>query len=352
MADPSHASPPACTPEAYARAAESAFGQAVARVGEITGDFRVGPAVMRLRFAGQALVEPLTRALTPAPTGSRPDFTICCWDSGSTATPMPAPYWPPTAYAAKGHIVGFNTPTLHTTYQPGVDTLHLFDRTSHTGQYWMADAARMPYFHRSFPLRDLIHWWSRGLPLQLMHGGAVGFADGGVLLAGRSGAGKSTTAVACLDSELLFASDDYVLVAATPQPYVHALYATAKLDPANLVRFPNLAGTISNADRLTEQKALLYVNEHFPDKVSSGFPVRAIFLPRVTGARTTRLSPASAADSLVAVAPTTVAQLEGHGREAFAKIAAFVRRMPAFWLEVGTDLPQIPRVIGDHLRRA
>lgn len=347
-----HVGSPSRTPEAYAAAAASAFGRAAARAGEITREFRVGPAVMRLRFAGPALVEPLTRALTPVETGSPPDFTICCWDSGSTATPMPSPYWPTTAYGPKGHIAGFNTPTLHTVYQPGVATLHLFDRTSSTGQYWMADAARMPAWHRGFPLRDLIHWWSRDLPLQLMHGGAVGFADGGVLLAGRSGAGKSTTAVACLDSDLLFASDDYVLVATTPQPYVHSLYATAKLEPANLGRFPELAGKISNADQLPTQKPLLYVREHFPGKVTAGFPIRAIFLPRVTGARTTRLSPASAADSLAAVAPTTVAQLEGHSREAFAKIAAFVRSVPSFWLEAGTDLPQIPRVIGDYLRSA
>lgn len=352
MVEASPAGSPSRTPEAYASAAASAFGRAAARAGEITRDFRVGPAVMRLRFAGPALLEPLTRALTPVDTASRPDFTICCWDSASTATPMPSPYWPPSAYRAKGHIAGFNTPTLHTAYQPGVATLHLFDRSSNTGQYWMADAARMPYWHRGFPLRELIHWWSRDYPLQLMHGGAVGFVDGGVLLAGRSGAGKSTTAIACLDSDLLFVSDDYVLVAMASQPYVHSLYSTAKLDPANLGRFPELAGKISNADHLATQKALIYVREHFPAKVCPGFPIRAIFLPRVTGERTTCLTPASAADSLAAVAPTTVAQLEGHSREAFAKIAAFVRRVPAWWLEVGTDLPQIPRVIGDHLRSA
>jgi hypothetical protein len=349
MDEASHANSSSRTPEAYARAADSAFGRAAARAGELTREFRIGPAVMRLRFAGPALVEPLTRALAPATPGSRPDFTICCWDSRSTSTPMPSPYWPPTAYGPKGHIAGFNTPTLHTTYQPGVNTLHLFDRTSRTGHYWMADAARMPAWHRGFPLRDLIHWWSRDFPLQMMHGGAVGFVDGGVLLAGKSGAGKSTTALACLDSDLLFASDDYVLVD-TAQPYVHGLYSTAKLEPANLGRFPGLAGKISNADHVSTQKPLLYVREHFPSKVSTGFPIRAIFLPRVTGERATRLSDASAADSLTAVAATTVAQLEGHSGEAFAKIATFVHRVPSFWLETGTDLPQITRVIGDYLR--
>ena len=118
------------------------------------------------------------------------------------------------------------------------------------------------------------------MPLQLMHAGAVGYADGGVLLAGKSGSGKSTTALACLASDLLFASDDYVCVATTAQPWVHSLYSTAKLVPGNLSRFPELSGKLSNPDRLTTEKAMVNVHAHFPAKVLSGFPIRAILLPR------------------------------------------------------------------------
>jgi len=344
------------TPEAYWTATQSAFTSAVAEAGEISRDFRVGSAVMRLRFAGTALVEPLTRALAAIAIEpvARPDLTICCWDSASTGTPMPAPYWPKSAYGPKGHIIGFNTATLHTLYSPfwtpGIGTLHLYDRSSSTGQYWVADAEQIPQPHRGAPMREFLHWWSRGMPLQLMHAGAVGYADGGVLLAGRSGSGKSTTALACLASDLRFASDDYVCVATTAQPWVHSLYSTAKLVPDNLSRFPELSGKLSNPDRLTTEKAMVNVHAHFPAKVLSGFPIRAILLPRVTGARDTQLKPATAADAALALAPTTVAQLEGHSRETFAKIVAFSGSVPSYWLDVGTDLPQIAHVIVNHLR--
>jgi len=339
------------TPQAYWTATQSAFTSAVAVAGEISRDFRVGSAVMRLRFAGTALVEPLTRALAGIAIEpvARPDLTICCWDSASTGTPMPAPYWPMSAYGPKGHIIGFNTATLHTLYNPGIRTLHLYDRRSSSGQYWVADPERIPQSQRSAPLREFLHWWSRGMPLQLMHAGAVGYADGGVLLAGRSGSGKSTTALACLASDLLFASDDYVCVATTAQPWVHSLYSTAKLVPGNLSRFPELSGKLSNPDRLTTEKAMVNVHAHFPAKVLSGFPIRAILLPRVTGARDTQLKPATAADAVLALAPTTVAQLEGHSRETFAKIVALSGSVPSYWLDVGTDLTLIPAAIGDCL---
>lgn len=322
-------------------------------VGEISRDFRVGSAVMRLRFAGPALVEPMTRALAAIAieTVTHPDFTICCWDSASTATPMPSPYWPMSAYGPKGHIIGFNTPTLHTLYNHVIGTLHLYDRSSSSGQYWVANAERIPPHHRSEPLREFIHWWSHSRPLQLMHAGAVGFAEGGVILAGKSGSGKSTTALACLASDLPFVSDDYVIVATPPQPWVHSLYSTAKLVPDNLSRFPELRGKLSNADQLSSQKALVDVHAHFPDKLISGFPIRSILLPRVTGARETQLRPATAADAVLALAPTTVAQLEGHSHETFSKIVAVSGSVPSYWLDVGTDLTQIAVVIGDCLGR-
>jgi hypothetical protein len=339
------------TAEAYWKAAQAAFSSAVAAAGEISRDFRVGSAVIRLRFAGTALVEPMTRALAAIAIDpvARPDLTIDCWDSASTGTPMTAPYWPMSAYGPKGHIIGFNTAAIHTLYSPGIGTLHLYNRSIRSGLYWVAAADRMPQSQRSAPLREFIHWWSRDLPLQLMHAGAVGFADGGVLLAGRSGSGKSTTALAGLASGLLFASDDYICVALSDQPWVYSLYSTAKLVPDNLSCFPELSDKLSNPDQLATQKAMVDVQAHFPDRLLSGFPIRSILLPRVTGDRETQLRSAAAADAVLALAPTTLAQLEGHSRETFAKIVALSGRVPTYWLDVGTDLPMIAGVIANHL---
>ena len=200
-------------------------------------------------------------------------------------------------------------------------------------------------------MRSILHWSLRHDPLQAIHAGAVGNANGGVLIAGKSGSGKSTTTLACLTSGLLYAGDDYVLADIAAEPYVHSLYSTAKLVPDNCDRFPQLRPLVSNPDKLHEQKALIYLRETFPPALSADFPLRAILLPRVTGLPDTKLAKAGAMDAFRAIAPTTLLHLTRATDEAARKISALCRSLPVYWLDAGTDLTQIPQVIAGFSRK-
>lgn len=314
--------------------------------------FSIGGQTVQLRFAGPDLVPRIVPALehlaiTP-PTP--PALTVCLFDSASTGIFMPPPPWPPTAYGARGEIQGFNTDRIYTFYQPGNDILRMIDTQRNLAIYWVDKAERVPYWEASFPMRSIIHWWTRPQPLQLMHAGAVGLPDGGVLLAGKSGSGKSTSTLACLDSELLYLGDDYILARTAPTPYVYSMYNTAKLVPDNLHRLPHLQPLISNSDQLESEKALFYLKDHYPDKFIHGFPIKAILLPRVTGQRDTRLTKASAAASLKALVPTTILHLPRASHEAFQKMSALVKQVPTYHLELGTDMAQIPQTILNLLK--
>jgi hypothetical protein len=257
------------------------------------------------------------------------------------AFPQPVPL----ADGALAHVQDLNDDRFFAVFQGEINALNLIDAERGQAVYWLEDAAAIPYWETGTPLRLLLHWWlSRG-PVQLIHGGAVGLPRGGVLLVGRGGSGKSTAAAACLDSPLRYAGDDYVLVRAEPQPYVYSLYNTAKLEPANLRRFPALLPALANADRLDTEKGLAFLWEHFPDRLALGFPVRAVLLPRFGGGPGTRLRPATPGEALLAAAPTTIFQNRRTGREVFEQAASLVRRAPAYVLETGTDLAHIPRVI-------
>ena len=161
----------------------------------------------------------------------------------------------------------------------------------------------------------------------------------------RCSSGKSTTALTCLESNLSYVGDDYTLLGLDPGPVVHSLYNSAKLNNDHVQRFPALLPKIVNTDRLTEEKALLFVNEHYPSKVATRLPIRAILLPRVTGLVETRLKRVSVAMALASLAPSTIFQLPRAGNEAFKFLAAFARRVPCFSFKVGTDLSAIPPVI-------
>lgn len=337
--------------EEYFYGAVDAYCNAVAASGEVERKFRIGRELVRVRFAGRALVSTMTAALDhlDESASTKPaTFTICVFDTLTTGASMPRPAWPGECYGARGEIAGFNCDRFRTVYQPGVDVFQMIDKEARTAVYWVQEPSVVPYWEQSFPFRTTFHWMLQGKPYQLMHAGAVGREGGGVLITGPSGSGKSTTCLACLKAGMLYAGDDYVL-AGTEPPFVHSLYATAKLVPENLHRFPNLESSVTNLDRLSKEKALIFVKSVRPSCLTPGFPIRAILTPRVTGERDTRLVRSTGIAGLKALAPTTVLHLPGGGSESLAKMSRLVKQVPNYVLEAGTDLPQIPRVIDELL---
>ncbi len=342
----------AAVPADFVECAREYFARAAASAGLIVRAFELGPSVVVMRFAGPALAEMMTRALAhrEVPVPAAADLTVCFFDSQSTGVAMPPPPWSWDEYRGTGEIDGFNEGGVHVMYVSGAGVLQCLDSSRNLAVYWTPDRNRVPYWEQSFPLRPILNWWLRARPLQPVHAGAVGYADGGVLITGKSGSGKSTTTLACLDSELLYAGDDYVLAATEPAPYVFSLYNTAKLEFDNVRRFSTYEKLVSNPGRDGDEKALLFLNEHLPEKMAAGFPIRAILMPRFTGGLDTQLHPAPASAAFMAIAPTTSRHLTGTIRETTAKVLRLSRSVPVFVIETGTDLAQIPATIAKLLR--
>lgn len=313
--------------------------------------FQLGRHTLKIEFASAALVNHLTRALRHVeqpPTN--PDLTVRCFDSESTQIAMPAPPWNHDDYLARGAIRGWEEGPYRALYLMNHHHLHLHDQAADQGLYWAQRPAFVPWWEQTFPMRQTIHWWGRDRQYQPIHAGAVGLPTGGVVIAGRSGSGKSTSCLSCLNSPLRYAGDDYVLLDLSGEtPWVWSLYGTAKVVPDNLVRLPWLHDWIDNPDQLETQKAVIYVNEQRPAAMIAGFPIRAILVPRISGQVHTRITPARSFDAMQAIAPTCVFHLVGDANSTMTKIAELCRRVPAFWLEAGTDLPQIPDRILEYL---
>jgi hypothetical protein len=335
-------------PAAFFETVYQAFQQAAQVVGgSLDRFYSIDGHTIRLRFAGPALVPRITPALEHLATGPRstPAFTVCLWDSASTGTNIPRPPWSGYVYTPRGDVCGYTNDRVYTAYHVGADVLNLLDTSRDLAIYCTRDARRLPSYETGAPLRTILHWWLRPYGRQFVHGGAVGTANGGVLLAGKGGSGKSTTALACLHSELVYVSDDYCLLAIDPVPYAYSIYSSAKLSPENIYRVPYLRSAISNADRLDTQKALFFLQQHYPEKLVTGFPIRAILLPQITGRLETTLTPASSMASLSALLLSTMRQLPGADKATLGIIEQFIEQVPSYHLELGTDLTQIPEVI-------
>lgn len=338
------------------------------RITETTGTidrfFDIGGSTVRLRFATENMADTLTRAISHLETEpiEKADLTIGLWDDVSTGIRLPT-LLPAYLNALRCHCYKYLDPRLNIKplcsdrfqmhFKVGPDILSALDRERDLGLYWIENASELPYWERGSPLQALLSWWTGGKQRQYVHAAAVGTPEGGVLLTAKGGSGKSTSALSCLRSDLVYASDDYCLIANEPVPYVYSLYNTAKLKGAkDLERFPDLAPLVSNGERLEEEKALLFLQDHFPEKIVTGFPIKAILVPKITGKPDTRLQKTTPIHALTALAPSTLFQLAGTGQGSFQMMSDLVKRVPCYTLELGTDIAQIPRVILEFLERS
>ncbi|MCB9100900.1 MAG: serine kinase [Anaerolineales bacterium] len=326
--------------------------------GALNQFYNVHGHLIQLSFAGPALTR-ITPALAhwavEKPAG-RPALTIHLWDDASTGTKMPPPPWLgygvrasngglQGVYGKRGEVRGFNTDRIRTIFQWGSNVLSIVDIQHGQAIFWTRDAAQLPQWEIGSPLRNILHLWLHEQGLQYVHAGAVGTPAGGVLLVGKGGSGKSTTALTCLNSDLVYVSDDYCLVSPDPAPMALNLYNTGKVRADNIHRVPHLAPVISNVDKLDQDKALFFLHRFMPGKLATGFPLKAILIPRVTGRVDTTLTPAPAMTGLSALTLSTVHQLPGAGPAALQLIKRLTDQLPCYYLELGTDLAQIPRVI-------
>jgi hypothetical protein len=349
---PHPASPVNPNPAAFFEIALGACQEAQeAAGGPVDRFYSIGGLALRLRFAGRALIPLIAPALEHlfVQPVEAPAFTIHLWDSVSSGTTMPAAPWSLEDYGPRGEVRGYGDERFHTVFHLGSHTLKMLDARQNVGLFWIRDARDVPFYESAAPLQAILHRWMGMNGHQLLHAGAVGMASGGVLLAGRGGSGKTSTALACVFGGLLYAGDDYVLLSDEGVPLIYSLYNSAKLDPDNLDRFPHLAERVVNSDRLDTEKAVVFLHQHWPEQVSSGFALRAIAVVRVGGGRRTEISAAPSAMALKALAPSTVLQLSGAGQCDFRRIASLVERVPCFSLDLGTEPDEIARTISTLL---
>jgi hypothetical protein len=308
---------------------------------------RIGGHELELRFATPGLVPcvmPALEHLAMVEPSGDPELVVHLWDTasgGETPATMPKvdPEDPPGAFYF------FEDGSMRGVFQPGMKALSVVDFATDHAWYFVEDPAALPYWELAAPIRQILHWWMGSRGHQQLHSGAVGLRDGGVLLVGNPGSGKSTSALASLDSELYYAGDDYSMVSLTPYPMVYSLYCSGKVHPHNLARVPHVVPALWNSERLATQKGVAFLNEHFSERMIHGFPLRAIVMPKVTGRFETRLVPTSRAAALTALAPSTVFQLHTASAEALKYMASLVREVPAYVLELGAHVSDVPRVL-------
>lgn len=302
-----------------------------------TVDLAPGGVGVRVHLVGDSLAEELEPGLLRATEPVQPVVELWSFDHASSGTVPPPPPWSHDAYRHREEVAGWTEPPLFASFDTAHATLCAADTGTGRGVQWARDAGAFAPWEGGAPLRYLLRWLLAPHALHLVHGAVVGTDRGGVLLVGKAGSGKSTSALACLDAGMRFVADDYFLLSCAPEPVAHPLFAVAKADHNAISLLGDIAERASGAKTDWRGKYRLPIGDLAVDAMR----IRAVVQPR-RAARTGEPVRGGAREALKEVVTSSLSQLPGASGTTLAALKPAFDRLPCFELDVGPDLQQIP----------
>jgi hypothetical protein len=321
--------------------------------GRIVVPLEVAGARIDLAFAGTRLLVEMMPALRHLVTESAtpPEATFHLWDGHTTGVRMPPPPCSNDEFTDRGDLWGFDSPRYRAAFHWIEWSVNVMDLESGEAVYWVKRADHLPYWSKASPLRTLFHWALERTGGQLLHAAAVGDENGAVLITGKGGVGKSTTALTGLVHGLRYAADDYLAVRLDPVPTVYSLFSTAKLNAQDIEKFPGLAPHVTNLQSFHGEKAVMRLFPAFESQIMRAMPLRAVLTPRIEPVPDTRFEPADRMTLRRAAAFTTLSQLPYAGQQTQAFIEAMIDRLPGYEIVLGREPARVAAAIRGLLAR-
>ena len=332
---------------AFFDAAHEAALEAEARAQVLVRHIALAGMRLELRFASASLAAQYLPALAhlAVPADTAADVTIHLFDTASSGVRMVDPPSRHESFTDRGDIWGLNSRRIRSAFHWIEFSLNLLDVERRLGVYWVHSDANLPYWSKASPLRTMLHWCMELAGAQLLHAAALADSRGALLITGRGGVGKSTTALAGIVHGLRYVADDYLVVRLDPRPEVFSLYCTAKLNPDQVARFPELAPFVTYEGLAQDEKAVLRLVPGLEERFCRSAPLVAVATPRFRGTPETAFSAVSLDTLERAAAFTTMSQLPHSGPQTHDYIRRLVHAVPGLVIELGTDLPGIVEAI-------
>lgn len=222
----------------------------------------------------------------------------------------------------------------------------LYDPLSRTALFVSAGTSHLHGWERGMPFAHFLHDLVTPTSEGLLHAAAITDGTTGLLLAGAGGSGKSTTTFFSVKHGFASAGDDLVLVDADErgQVCVSAVYDSLKLVPAALADPADRDRPWLSLDA-DDPKCITLLSGFSSGTLRRCFPLHAVVLPRIAHAARTTFHRARGSDAFLAIAPSTQKLLWRGAPELVDKVARVARRLPAFWLDLGTEAEEVAAAI-------
>jgi hypothetical protein len=341
-------------PEAFADDVARRASSALAATGTRSEIFSIGDIAFKListaigpdRWLGRAFLKGSGDCGDKAGSSHR----LIAWDGVNARSVPPERPWGPSAHEPLGVVASFSNDNVRCGFDIHTSSLIVYNFRRNSSYAWFPSIAELPAWAMASPFRIPLSWLCNLHGVQIVHGAAVAIGGRAVLLAGSGGSGKSTTALACALSGMGYIGDDYCAVEPTAGK-VHMVYRTAKVLDATLAMLPSLTPWIVNRDLLGQEKGVMFLDPNAVKLVRSA-ELSAILLPRVGDTGATSLVPATRAEAIKAILPSTVGGLMGGTSATPRAIMELARSVPAFHLQLGNDLDSVVEAVASQLAAA
>lgn len=322
---------------------------------------QIGSTTARIRCTSEMLRSQVRRPLAhleiPASI-SPPDFTVDLVDLAMTSAAMPALPGGPHRESAEQQTSEWHHEAFVYTQHGDVMLTGLQWEASRTVGF-VRNASSWPLQHYKQAIFITLYQHLRRRGLYLVHASAIAHEGRVALIAGSSGAGKTTTMLSCLQDGFSFLGDDATLLqrqstTSSDQDnfQVITLLNTLHATEHTLRWFPELEAHASERDS-PAGKRLVIVPEAYPGCLSLSGTVHVALNPKITEEPTTRLERVSKAAFLAEMLFYSVDLHEVEGtRRHLDFLAALLEAVPTYRLLLGTDRSSISPMVARSLEKA
>jgi hypothetical protein len=230
-------------------------------------------------------------------------------------------------------------------------SLAMMDRQEARIVAWFPSVEQLYIDERARPLQRLIAIWLADVGVQRIHAGLVASRGSGALFVGQSGSGKSTSSIACLLDGFSYLGDDCVGLSTEPDGCFlgHGIYGSGLITPGHMARFPELASFCSPGNHSEEDKQVVSFTGMAEGRLERSVSIGVLILPRVVNAVDTTARRARASEAMLALAPSSMLYVPGGQRRSIDHLGRLVEQVPAYILELGSDVRQISRRVDELL---
>ena len=280
---------------------------------------------------------------------SRRVHLLSAWDGLDPASHPAHRPWGEASHEPLGVVNSFSDADVRCAFDVHTSSLIVCDYRADRSFTWFPQIAPLPAWAKASPFRIALSWLLNRHQMQLVHGAAVSVGGKAALLAGAGGSGKSTTALACALAGMGYLGDDYCAIA-PEDGQVHLIYRTAKVLPTTLAMLPSLERWLVNVDTMAVEKGVMFLASDDVALTRSA-DIGVILLPRLSPDGRSSVTPATRAEAIHAILPSTIGGLMGGTAYTPRAILRLAQGIPAFHLNLGPDIDTVVDAVAGAIGR-